>query len=341
MWKTIVVGLLAAGLLAATVWGLAGGRSAREGTLELLNVSYDPTRELWRDLNARFTPLYEQQTGMRLTIKQSHGGSSTQARAVIDGLDADVVTLALWSDTDAIRKRGLIDDGWEERLPQRALPYFSTIVFVVRKGNPKAIHDWPDLVRPDIQVITPNPKTSGNGKLSFLAAWGAVLRRGGSDADARDNIARLYRQTPVLDSGARGSTTTFAQKKIGDVHITWENEAHLEVAEAKGELELVYPPVSIRAEPHVAVVDANVRRKGTQAAAEAYLKFLYTDEAQEVIAQHYYRPINPEVLKRHAATLREIELFPITAVAKDWDDAQRRFFSEGGVFDSLYQPKGA
>jgi sulfate transport system substrate-binding protein len=339
MRKTIVVGLLASALLAATVWGLAGSRSGQDGTLELLNVSYDPTRELWRDLNARFIPLYEQQTSVRLSIKQSHGGSSTQARAVIDGLDADVVTLALWSDTDAIRKRGLIDDGWEERLPHHSLPYFSTIVFVVRKGNPKAIHDWPELVRPDIQVITPNPKTSGNGKLSFLAAWGAVLRRGGSATEAQNYIAQLYKQTPVLDSGARGSTTTFAQKKIGDVHLTWENEAHLEVAEAGGELELVYPPVSIRAEPHVAVVDANVRRKGTQAAAEAYLRFLYTDEAQEVIAQHHYRPINAEILKRHTATLQSIELFPITTVAKDWDEAQRRFFSEGGVFDSLYQPK--
>src|SRR5207302_10495791 len=205
-------------------------------------------------------------------IKQSHGGSSTQARAVIDGLDADVVTLALWSDTDAIRQKGLIREGWEERLPQRSLPYFSTIVFVVLKGNPKQIKYLADLVRPGVSVITPNPKTSGNGKLSFLAAWGSIIKRGGSEAEAQEYVTRLYKQVPVLDSGARGSTTTFAQKKIGDVHLTWENEGRLEVAEAKGELELVYPSASIRAEPHVAVVDANVKRKGTQAAAQAYLK---------------------------------------------------------------------
>src|SRR5256886_5170882 len=242
--------------------------------VELLNVSYDPTRELWRQLNERFIAAYAKSPGGQLTIKQSHGGSSAQARSVIDGLEADVVTLALEPDTDAIRKAGLIADGWQKQLPNGSVPYTSTILFVVRKGNPKGIKDWPDLVKPGIQIITPSPKTSGNGKLSFLAAWGSVTQRGGSDAAALEYVTKLYKQVPVLDSGARGSTTTFAQKKIGDVHLTWENEAHLEVDEAGGELEVVYPSASIRAEPYVAVVDANVERKGTRAAAEAYLKFL-------------------------------------------------------------------
>src|SRR6516225_8475416 len=322
MVKRLTFGIIGLAALAASVWFVTKSRSGHEKSIELLNVSYDPTRELWRDLNGRFIPRYENDTGSRLTIKQSHGGSATQARAVIDGLEADVVTLALYSDTDAIRKKGLISEGWAERLPHRSLPYFSTIVFVVRKGNPKDIKDWPDLVRPETSIVTPNPKTSGNGKLSFLAAWGSVIRRGGSEKDAREYVAKLYRQTPVLDSGARGSTTTFAQKKIGDVHLTWENEAHLEVEETKGELELVYPPLSIRAEPHVAVVDANVKRKGTEAAAEAYLRFLYTEEAQEIIANHYYRPINPEILKEHSKQLPDLDLFPISTVASDWDDAQ-------------------
>lgn len=340
MWNRITLSLIVFALLGACIWAITGGKAARENSLELLNVSYDPTRELWRDLNRQFIPRYEKETGTKLTIKQSHGGSGTQARAVIDGLEADVVTLALWSDTDAIRKKGLIDAGWDERLPHRSLPYFSTIVFVVRQGNPKAIHDWPDLVRPGVAVVTPNPKTSGNGKLSFLAAWGAVIQQGGSEHDALGYVTQLYRQTPVLDSGARGATVTFAQKQIGDVHLTWENEAHLEVQESGGQLEVVYPPASIRAEPHVAVVDANVRRKGTRAAAEAYLRFLYTDEAQEVIARHFYRPINPDILKKHAAALRELRLFPVTSFTSGWEGAQQKFFAEGGVFDNIYQPRG-
>jgi sulfate transport system substrate-binding protein len=336
VWKTSLV-------LAGLVGALSAGwyYTTREGRdpnrVELLNASYDPTRELWRDLNERFVAGYEKETGKRLEISQSHGASASQARAVLDGLEADVVTLALWSDTDALRKKGLLADGWEGRLPHRSLPYFSTIVFVVRKGNPKGIKDWPDLVRPGVEIITPNPKTSGNGKLSFLAAWGAVRRRGGSEEDARAFVTRLYRQTPVLDSGARGATTTFAQKKIGDVHLTWENEARLEADEAKGELEVVYPPLSIRAEPHVAVVDANVDRRGTRAVAEAYLQYLYTHEAQELIARHHYRPIDPIVRQKYAADLPEIELFPITAVARDWDDAQEKFFADGAVFDGIYQ----
>jgi sulfate transport system substrate-binding protein len=275
-----------------------------------------------------------------LTIEPSHGGSGSQARAIVDGLDADVVTLALWSDTDAIRKKGLIRDGWDERLPNRSLPYLSTIVFVVRKGNPKRIRDWPDLARPGVGVITPNPKTSGNGKLSFLAAWGAVRHAGGSDADAEAFVRKLYGNVLVLDAGARGATVTFARRQLGDVHITWENEAHLEVAEAGGELELVYPSASIRAEPPVAVVDANVDRKGTRAAAEAYLQFLYTDTAQEIIARHRYRPADAAVLARHRDALPELPLFPITSFTAGWDDAQQRFFADGSVFDRIYAPNG-
>ncbi|MDP9137682.1 MAG: sulfate ABC transporter substrate-binding protein [Pseudomonadota bacterium] len=308
--------------------------------IELLNVSYDPTRELWRDINEHFIPIYEKTTGNTLTIKQSHGGSSTQARAVIDGLEADVVTIASFIDTDAIRKSGLINEGWIDRLPQRSLPYHSTIVFVVRKGNPKGIKDWPDLVKPDVAIVTPNPKTSGNGYLSFFSAWGSVVLRGGSREDAVDYVTKLYKQVPVLDSGARGATATFVHKKIGDVHLAWENEAHLEVREAKGELEIVYPPISIRAEPHVAVVDANVdRTPGHREAAEAYLNFLYTGEAQDIIAKHYYRPGNDEVLKKNAATFPAIKLFPITDIAKDFPDAHKQYIGEGGVFDTIYKPK--
>lgn len=334
------IGLLVS-LLLTLFSGTGCSPSSASGTaehVELLNVSYDPTRELWKDLNQRFTANYEKETGVKVSIKQSHGGSSSQARAVIDGLEADVVTLAMWPDTDAIRKAGLVAENWEESLPNRSLPYISTIVFVVRKGNPKGIKDWSDIVQDGVEIVTPNPKTSGNGKLSFLAAWGSVRKAGGSDDDALAFVTKLYKQTPVLDSGARGSTATFAQKGIGDVHLTWENEGQLEVLEAKGELEIVYPKTSILAEPHVAVVDGNVDRKRTRQAAEAYLKFLYIEEAQEAIAKHYYRPTNAEVLKRHGDTFPVIDLFPITYVAADWDTANKRFFAEGGVFDGIYQP---
>jgi sulfate transport system substrate-binding protein len=339
MWIKGLIGLVVAAVMATGAWLVLEHRPDAAGDVELLNVSFDPTRELWHDLNAQFIPRYEQETGTRLTINQSHGGSGTQARAVADGLEADVASLALWSDTELLHQKGLLADGWLERLPNHSLPYYSTIVFVVRKGNPRGVRDWPDLLKPGVSVITPNPKTSGNGRLSFLAAWGSVLRAGGSEADAEDFVTRLYRQVPVLDSGARGSTTTFAQKKIGDVHLTWENEAALEIAESKGELEVVYPSASIKAEPFVAVVDANVDRKGTRAAAEAYMKFLYTDEAQETFAQHRYRPINPGVLKRHAADFPGVALFPVSTVAKDWGDAQRKFFAEGAVFDRICQPQ--
>jgi sulfate/thiosulfate transport system substrate-binding protein len=308
-------------------------------SLELLNVSYDPTRELWRDINSAFVPVYAREKGVTLSIKQSHGGSSSQARAVIDGLDADVVTLASYIDTDAIARRGLITGDWVKRLPGNSLPYYSTIVFVVRKGNPKAIKDWPDLVKPGVAIITPNPKTSGNGYLSFFSAWGSVVLRGGSRQDALAFVTKLYQQVPVLDSGARGASTTFAQREIGDVHLAWENEARLEVEEAKGELALVYPPISIRAEPPVAVVDANVDRKKTRAAAEAYLSFLYTDAAQEIIARHFYRPASAAVLKKNAALFPEIRLFSIREIAADWPAAHKEFIGDDGVFDALYKPR--
>ena len=337
-WKKWFLG---SGLVTGLLWlaGLVGCGGGNGSGFELLNVSYDPTRELWRDLNEQFIPTFERQTGQRVTVRQSHGGSSSQARAVIDGLEADVVTLALWSDTDAIRQKGLIREGWEGRLENHSLPYLSTIVFVVRKGNPKGVKDWPDLVRGDLQIITPSPKTSGNGKLSFLAAWGSVIHRGGDEKAAVEYVKELYRRVPVLDSGARGATTTFSQKNIGDVHLTWENEAYLEVEESKGALEIVYPSASIRAEPYVAVVDDNVDRKGTRAAAEAYLKSLYTPEAQEIIARHHYRPIDKDVLARHKGELKDIDLFPVTKLAKDWQDAQDRFFADGGAFDRIYEKK--
>jgi sulfate transport system substrate-binding protein len=274
-----------------------------------------------------------------VSIKQSHGGSGTQARAIIDGLEADVATLAMWPDTNAVAKAGLLAKDWEKRLPNNSLPYTSTIVFVVRKGNPKGIRDWPDIIKPGVQIVTPNPKTSGNGKLSFLAAWGSVTERGGSEADALAFVRKLYEQVPVLDLAARAATTTFVQKRIGDVHLAWENEAHLEVEEAKGAVELVYPPISFLAEPHVAWIDANVKRKGTEAVAKAYLEFLYTPEAQEIIARNFYRPMDPAVLARHRATFPEMKLFKIDAVANGWDDSSTKYFGDGGLFDTFYEPK--
>ena len=306
---------------------------------QLLNVSYDPTRELYHTLNDQFVPLYQRETGQHLRINQSHGGSSRQARSVIDGEQpADVVTLGLYADVDALRKRGLIAEGWSKRLPHNSQPYVSTIVFVVRKGNPRQIHDWPDLIAPDVSIVTPDPKTSGNGKLSALAAWGAALRRGASEAEARVYLRQFYEHVPVLDIGARAAATTFAVENIGDVHVTWENEALREVAESKGALSIVYPPVSILAEPFVAWVDANVARNHSQAAAKAYLEFLFTDQAQETMAQLGYRPVNAAILARHEGRLPKLDLFPVTLVAKDWDDAQQKFFAENGIIETVYKP---
>lgn len=332
-----VASLLTMGLLAFSGCNSSKAEAEREAaSQELLNVSYDPTRELWREINSAFVPQYEKEAGVALHINQSHAGSSSQARAVIDGLEADVVTLAMWADTNAIRKAGLINEGWEERLPNGSLPYSSTIVFVVRKGNPKQVKNWPDLVREGVEVITPSAKTSGNGKLSFLAAWGSVVLGGGSEQQALDYVTKLYQHVPVLDPAARGATTTFAQKKIGDVHLTWENEAYLEVKESGDELEIVYPSLSIRAEPRVAVVDGNVDRRKTRAAAEAYLKFLYTPQAQEIIAKNYYRPADEQTLAKYADKFGKIELFTINQISEGWEQADKRFFAEGGVFDQIY-----
>jgi sulfate/thiosulfate transport system substrate-binding protein len=316
-----------------------GCGSQNSAKTELLNVSYDPTRELYRDINERFVQEYEKETGAKIEIKQSHGGSAKQAGAVILGsVEPDVVTLALPSDTDEFRKKGLLAADWETRLENGSLPYTSTIVFVVRKGNPKRIKDWPDLIQEGVQVVTPNPKTSGNGKMSFLAAWGSQIAAGNTDEHALEFVTTLYRHVPVLDSGAREATTTFAQNKTGDVHLTWENEAHFEIKEFP-DLEIVYPPRSILAEPKVTVVDTVVDRKGTRAAAEKYLQFLYSDEAQEIIAKHYYRPIRPEVLKRHSADLPPIEFFTIKSFAYGWEDAQNRFFAKNALFDEIQQRK--
>ena len=328
----LVCAALSVGLIGAK--NIEGDRQA-----QLLNVSYDPTRELYADLNPRFLAKYERETGEKLTIKQSHGGSSRQARSVIEGVDADVVTLALPTDIEALRKHGLVADDWANRLPNGSQPYSSTIVFVVRKGNPSDIKDWPDLVRPGVTVVTPNPKTSGNGRLSFLAAWGSIIQRGGGETAAREFVASLYRHAAVLDGGARAAATTFAIEKVGDVHLTWENEALREVADSKGELEIIYPPVSIKAEPAVAWVDGNVSHHGTAEAAKAYLKFLFTPEGQHLIAEHGYRPIDPDVLEKYARILPPLNLFPITAIAKDWEDAQQKFFAGNGIFDVIYSPK--
>lgn len=335
----LILSLILAGCgepLAAKFGG--GQNDVTSETVTLLNASYDPTRELWGDINRAFITSYKEQTGIDLGIKQSHAGSGTQARALLDGLQADVATLSLWSDTNALYKRGnLIKENWTDSLPNHSLPYTSTVLFVVRKGNPKGIREWADLVGPGTEIITPHPKTSGNGKLSFLAAWGSVILNGGGEEKAREFVTALYQHTPVLDTGARGATTTFSKKKIGDVHLTMESEAYLEVEESKGELEIVFPSFSILHEPHVTVVDDVVDRKGTRAHAEAYLRFLYSEQGQEIIARHHFRPTDPNVFEKHKTEFHELRLFSITEVAASWDEAQQRFFDDGGIFDQIYQ----
>ncbi|MFM7057782.1 MAG: sulfate ABC transporter substrate-binding protein [Planctomycetota bacterium] len=326
-------------LAAAAVCG-CGGNGAGPGNgntppVALLNASYDPTRELWKDVNSAFQKA-EAAAGRDVQIRQSHGASGSQAKAVIDGLQADVVSLALWSDTDQLRRAGVLKDGWEQSLPNRSLPYTSTIVFVVRKGNPKGIRDWADLIRDGVEVITPNPRTSGNGRLSFLAAWGSVILNGGTEEQAREFVRKLYQRVPVLDTGARGATTTFAQRGLGDVHLTWESEAYLELQESGGELELVFPSRSILAEPHVAVVDRVVDERGTREVAERYLKFLYTPEGQELIAKHRYRPTDAAVLEKHREQFPALNLFRVEDLSGSWSEAQAKFFADGGEFDQIY-----
>ena len=309
------------------------------GQTTLLNVSYDPTRELYQEFNAAFAKYWKAKSGQTVTIRQSHGGSGAQARAVIDGLPADVVTLALAYDVDAIAQAGLIAPGWQKRLAQNSAPYTSTIVFLVRKGNPKGIKDWSDLAKPGVAVITPNPKTSGGARWNYLAAWGYALKQpGGDEAKARDFVTKVFRNVPVLDSGARGSTVTFVQRGIGDVLLAWENEARLALAEAKSPVEIVVPSLSILAEPPVAVVDGVVSRKGTQALAEAYLSYLYSPEGQEIAAKHYYRPTDPQVAAKHAASFPKLNLFSIEQVFGGWQQAQKKHFADGGMFDQIYKP---
>jgi sulfate/thiosulfate transport system substrate-binding protein len=308
--------------------------------LTLLNVSYDPTRELYQDVNAAFARQWRQKAGQAVDVQQSHGGSSKQSRAVIDGLEADVLTLALAYDIDAVAESGLLARDWQKRLPQNSAPYTSTIVLVVRKGNPKGIKDWNDLVRPGIQVITPNPKTSGGARWNYLAAWAYALRQpGGTEGKARGFVTQLYRNVPVLDSGARGSTTTFIQRGLGDVLLAWENEAFLAMKElGPDKVEIVAPSLSILAEPPVAVVDRVVDKRGTRAAAEEYLRFLYTPEGQEIAARHYYRPRLEAVARKYAATFPKVGLVTIDEVFGGWAKAQKTHFADGGVFDQIYAP---
>ncbi len=312
---------------------------APAGDVVLLNVSYDPTRELYQDINAAFAADFKAKTGDAVTIKQSHGGSSKQARAIIDGLEADVATLGIASDIDALHDNGdLLPADWQSRMPGDSTPYNSTIVLLVRKGNPKAIKDWADLVKPGVVVITPNPKTSAGARWNFLAAYAYALKANANDeAQARDWIGRLYKNVPVLDSGARGSTLTFAQRALGDVLIAWENEAHLALKEfGTDRFELVVPSLSVLAQPPVAVVDKNAQKHGTAKAAEAYLRFLYTPQAQEIIAKNHYRPLDPDVAARHGADFPKIELVTIQQFG-GWKAAQPKFFGDGGVFDQIYQ----
>ena len=331
-WAPTAVAALILGALAGC---LEGSSASRDG--DLLHVSYDVTRELFREVNDIVLPAVEKNDQLQIAVNQSHGGSGSQARAVIDGLEADIVSLATWSDLEAIRKRGLIQEDWQSEFPFESSPFHSTVVFLVRKGNPKQIRDWPDLVKGDVKVITPNPKTSGNGKLSFLAAWGSVVTRGGSEEEARVFVRKLYEHAPILETGGRGATTAFVQKRIGDVQLAWENEAGLAVAESGGGVEVVYPPVSIRAEPHVAIVHENARRHGTEKAARAYVQSLYSPAAQALYAKHHLRPNDPAVLAEVAEQFPAIEMFGIEAVAADWNAAQQRFFADGGEFDQFYK----
>ena len=315
-----------------------GASTVALADVSILNVSYDPTRELYQDVDAAFAKQFKAKTGETVTIKQSHGGSGKQARAVIDGLEADVVTLALAYDIDALHEHGnLLPADWQKRLPNNASPYTSTVVFLVRKGNPKNIRDWSDLVRPSVAVVTPNPKTSGGARWNYLAAWGYALKRpGGNDASARDFVKRLYANVKVLDSGARGALTTFTERGIGDVLVSWENEAYLAVKElGPDKFEIVTPSVSILAEPPVAVVDKVVDKRGTRKVASAYLEFLYTKEGQEIAGRHYYRPRDAEVSARYAKQFATVKLFTIDDVFGGWTKAQNTHFADGGVFDQI------
>jgi len=347
LWR-LLSARLAAGLSAVALAFLAttvsvdraGGAARADTAVKLLNVSYDPTRELYQEVNKAFVANWQAKTGETIGIDVSHGGSGKQARAVIDGLEADVVTLALAYDIDKIAESGLIAADWQTRLPNNSTPYTSTIVFLVRKGNPKNIHDWPDLIKDGVAVITPNPKTSGGARWNYLAAWGYILhRKGGTSEEAKTFVQQLYHHVPVLDTGARGSTTTFVQRGIGDVLITWESEALLALKElGPDQFEVVVPSISILAEPPVSLVDKVVDQHGTRKEAEAYLQFLYSPEGQEIAAKNYYRPRNPAVVAKYASQFPKVPLFTIDETFGGWTQAQKTHFADGGVFDQIYQP---
>ena len=314
--------------------------SVHAAQIELLHVSYDPTRELYQEYNSAFAKYWKAQSGDEVVVSQSHGGSGKQARAVADGLEADVVSLALAYDINAISRSGLIAPDWQQRLANHSAPFTSTVVFLVRKGNPKQIKDWGDLTRDDIAIITPNPKTSGGARWNYLAAWGYALKQSGSEAGAKEYIRQLYQRVKVLDSGARGATTSFVERGLGDVLLAWENEAYLVLNQpgARDQFELVTPSLSILAEPPVAVVDKVAKKHGTEAVANAYLEHLYSTEGQQIAGKHYYRPSNPAVAAQYAQQFAKLELFTVQELEGDWDQAQKKHFARGGVFDQIYQP---
>ena len=316
---------------------LSAGLVQAQAPVSLLNVSYDPTRELYAEFNKAFAKHWKAKTGQDVSFKQSHGGSGKQARSIIDGLDADFATLALAGDTDALHKNGhLIPKDWQKRLPHNSSPYTSTIVLVVRRGNPKGIRDWDDLVKPGVKVITPNPKTSGGARWNYLAAWEFAKRKYGSDDKAKDFVAALYKNVPVLDTGARGSSITFAQRNQGDVFISWENEANLLEKEFGNKIDVVYPSISILAEPAVALVDKNVDKKGTRAVAQAYLEYLYTDEGQDIAGKNFYRPISAKAQAKYAKQFPKLNLFTIDQAFGGWEKADKAHFADGASFDQIY-----
>ncbi|WP_315837364.1 sulfate ABC transporter substrate-binding protein [Bradyrhizobium prioriisuperbiae] len=318
--------------------GLFWAGSAYAADISLLNVSYDPTRELYVEFNKAFASAYQKETGKSVEIKQSHGGSGSQARSVIDGLQADVVTLALAYDIDAIASKGLLDKDWQKRLAQNSSPYTSTIVFLVRKGNPKGIKDWDDIIKSGVSVITPNPKTSGGARWNYLAAWAYGLKKYGGADKAQDFVGKIFKNVPVLDTGARGSTVTFVERGVGDVLLAWENEAYLAVKEfGKDKFEIVVPSLSILAEPPVTVVDKVVDKKGTRDPANAYLSYWYTKEGQEIAARNFYRPRDPEIAKKYADSFAKVDLVTIDDVFGGWTKAQKEHFGDGGVFDQIYK----
>ncbi|WP_421237478.1 sulfate ABC transporter substrate-binding protein [Aeromonas jandaei] len=329
-------------MTALSLFSVLAFGQAYAAEVHLLNVSYDPTRELFQEYNSAFAKEWKAKTGDDVVVSQSHGGSGKQARAVVDGLEADVVSLALAYDVNAVAKQGLIAADWQNRLANNAAPYTSTIVFLVRKGNPKQIKDWGDLVRKDVAIVTPNPKTSGGARWNYLAAWGYALKKSGNEEGAKQFVGDLYKNVKVLDSGARGATTSFIERGLGDVLLAWENEALLVLGQsgASDKFELVVPSVSILAEPPVAVVDKVAKKHGTETVAKAYLDYLYSDEGQHIVAKYHYRPSNPAILKETADQFPKLALFTVKDIEGNWDKAQKKHFAQGGLFDQIYQPGG-